>query len=245
MGARPGRYRRGGSADAADAEQCGSEVIETVRIIVADDHPVVLIGVRALLQAQGARFRVVGEAHDGESLLALLKRQPCELLITDFSMPVESGGQDGLRLLRSLQRDFPGLPVLVLTMIRNPAAVAGMLAAGVRGVVDKSGLTHELVTAIGAVLHGRSYVSETLRDPLAEPRPGPADAGEAGTMPRLSPREAEVVRLFVQGFSVTQIAEQLRRSVKTVSQQKNDAMRKLGIASHVQLYEYARSSGLA
>jgi two-component system capsular synthesis response regulator RcsB len=220
-------------------------VIETVRIILADDHPVVLIGVRALLQAQGARFQIVGEAHDGESLLVLLKQQSCELLITDFSMPVGSAGQDGLLLLRSLQRDFPGLPVLVLTMIRNPAAVAGMLATGVRGVVDKSSLAHELITAIGAVLHKRSYVSETLRDPLAEPRSTTVDTDDVGIAPKLSPREAEVVRLFVQGLSVTQIAEQLHRSVKTVSQQKNDAMRKLGLISHIQLYEYARSSGLS
>lgn len=233
-----------GGGDVAGAVRRGSEVIETVRIIVADDHPVVLIGVRALLQTQGARFRVVGEAHEGESLLTMLKQQPCDLLITDYSMPAESGGQDGLLLLRSLQRDFPALAVLVLTMIRNPATVAGMLATGVRGVVDKSGLTQELITAVGAVAHGRNYVSESLRDPLAEPRPVPAATGDGGTMPRLSTREAEVVRLFVQGLSVTQIAEQLRRSVKTVSQQKNDAMRKLGVASHVQLYEYARSSGL-
>ncbi|TNY26549.1 response regulator transcription factor [Fulvimonas soli] len=219
----------------------------TLRIIVADDHPVVVLGIKALLREHAAGMRVVGEAGGGRELLALLARCECDLLITDYSMPDAAGAEDGMAWLRRLRREHPALPVIVLTMLRNPALVRGMLGVGVNGVVGKAGMTRELLLAIGAVLAGRTYVGEQVREALAE-APGP-DAGPdrvlAGAdLSMLSRREAEVVRLYASGLTVTQIAERVCRSVKTVSQQKNDAMRKLGLTSNSQLYEYARTWGL-
>jgi two-component system, NarL family, captular synthesis response regulator RcsB len=220
------------------------------RVIIADDHPVVMLGVRALLKGR-SNLHVVGEATSGSELLALLASQDCDLLITDFSMPYEAdvGVGDGLLLLKRLRRDYPNLPIVVLTMIRNSALIRGMFAAGVNGVVGKVAMMKELLLAIGAVMGGRTYVCESLREQAREKvstrtqakavsDPGARDPAV------LSQREAEVVRLYVRGLSVTQIAEHLHRSVKTVSQQKNDAMRKLGMTSNSQLYEYARAYGL-
>jgi two-component system, NarL family, captular synthesis response regulator RcsB len=123
------------------------------------------------------------------------------------------------------------------------------LAAGVNGLVGKVAMMKELLLAIGAVLNGRTYVCEALREHVIERAPTrtPSESlpPEGGADPAiLSKREAEVVRLYAQGLSVTQIAEHLHRSVKTVSQQKNDAMRKLGVTSNTQLFEYARAYGL-
>lgn len=218
-----------------------------MQIIIADDHPVVLMGLRALLENQGNAFRVAGEARGGRELLALLSECPCDLLITDFSMPGELDADDGLLLLSRLRRAYPALPIVVLTMLRNPALIRGMLAAGVPAVVDKASMTQELLLAIHAVAAGRSYLSESLREGLSEPGAGPASSLARNVPPAsvaLSAREAEIVRLYAGGLTITQIAEQVRRSVKTVSQQKNDAMRKLGLESNSQLYEYARLNGL-
>jgi len=214
---------------------------EITRIVIADDHPVVMLGIRALLRSL-SNVEVVAEANSGGELLSLLASEPCDLLITDFSMPYEDGTGDGLPLLRRLRRDHPKLPIIVLTMVHNPALTRGMLAAGVTGLVGKMAMTKELILAIGAVLNGRTYICESMREHVFDwTIPQLVEGSDPAV---LSQREAEVVRLYAQGLTVTQIAEQLHRSVKTVSQQKNDAMRKLGVTSNTQLFEYARVYGL-
>lgn len=218
---------------------------EITRIVMADDHPVVTLGIRALLK-EHSTMHVVGEACSGRELLTVLAAQPCDLLITDFSMPYEDGSGDGLPLLRRVRRDYPKLPIIVLTMVHNPALTRGMLAAGVNGLVAKVAMMKELLLAIGAVMNGRTYICEAMREHVldwsaARVNGEPEGAADPAV---LSQREAEIVRLYAQGLSVTHIAEQLHRSVKTVSQQKNDAMRKLGLTSNTQLFEYARAFGL-
>ena len=217
-----------------------------IRIVIADDHPVVLLGIKALLHEHGAGMQVVGEAGSSKELLALLPNCTCDLLVTDYSMPDAAGAEDGLAWLKRLRREYPELPVIVLTMIHNPALVRGMLGAGVNGVVGKAAMTRELLLAIRAVAAGRSYVGEHVRDAVADsPAPEAGQDDLAGNDPSaLSRREAEIVRLYASGLTITQIAERVHRSVKTISQQKNNAMRKLGLTSNSQLYEYARVWGL-
>lgn len=205
-----------------------------MRVIISDDHPVVLMGLKAALQSYGDRFRIVGEARSGKELFELLAREPCDLLITDFAMPSENPDEDGLAMLTRVREGLPRLPVLVLTMLSNPALVQSMLAAGVRGVVDKMAMTRELMLAIDMIKAGRVYLSERTRRQIE----GGEETGA------LSPREAEVVRFLAQGVTVSEIARRTERSVKTISQQKRDAMRKLGLESDKQLFDYARSSGL-
>ena len=217
-----------------------------MQIIVADDHPVVLMGIKALFKSHGDTFQVTGEVNTGSDLLSLLSTQPCDLLITDFSMPDQRGSSDGLPLLKRLQRHYPELPVIVLTMVHNQTLIRGMLACGVRGVVNKAELTKELLLAVQAVSNGRTYLSERIRSDasISSVQGNIEDAVSATGPDVLSTREAEIVRLYARGLTITQIAEQVHRSVKTVSQQKNDAMRKLGLISNSQLYEYAKAYGL-
>lgn len=207
-----------------------------MRVVIADDHPVVLMGIRIALHGQGPRFEIVGEAANGEALVALLSSVQCDLLITDFAMSDASVGDDGLMLLETLRGSYPDLPIIVLSMLNNPALVQGMLAVGVRGVMDKMSLTNELMLAISSVTAGRVYLSEQTRKRLVE-----YSANGAKT---LSAREAEVVRMFAIGLTVTEIARRTNRTVRTISQQKRDAMRKLGLDGDKQLYEYARATGL-
>ncbi len=187
-----------------------------------------------------SEVEIVAEARDGRALLALLAQDPgCDVVITDFSMPTSNErGCDGIPLLQALRRQWPSLRIVVLTMIENPALLQAMLDIGIHGLVDKASPIEELQRAVRSAVDGRRYVSQELRNRLQ------ADAQVEGTG-RLSPHEAEVVRLFVHGLTVTAIAERLSRSVKTISRQKNDAMRKLGVDNHSQLYAYAREHGLA
>lgn len=208
-----------------------------MRIIISDDHPVVLIGLKTSLHDYGGGLKVVGEANSGPGLLDLLARMPCDLLITDFSMPADTNGCDGLALLQTLRERYPELPILVLTMLRNPALVQNMISVGVRGVVDKMAMAKELMLAIDVIRAGRSYLSERMRQQIEGMYP-------VGDEPVVSRREAEVIRFLAQGLTVSEIARRLDRSVKTISQQKRDAMRKLNLSSDKQLYDYARVVGL-
>jgi two-component system, NarL family, captular synthesis response regulator RcsB len=215
-----------------------------MRIFVADDHPVVLMGVRALLAESFGSYEIVGEAYSGQDLLSWLGCPPCpcDLVITDFSMPTDDGAVDGLSMIRAIRHRHPTLPILILTMLNNLALIQGMLAVGGCAVVEKSAMTKELVLAIRAMSRGRGYLSDRLRKGLEEHRLNyQTDAAKAG--PALSSRQAEVVRLLAKGWTVTEIARNTLRSIKTVSQQKHEAMRKLGITADNQLFEYMRAHG--
>ncbi|MGO4396162.1 response regulator [Variovorax sp. M-6] len=210
----------------------------TLRVILADDHPLIRAGVRTLLEDDPG-LAVVGEAESADNLLALLRETPADLLITDFSMP---GGQaaDGLGLIQRLRRDHPELPIIVLTMITNVGVHGTIIEAGVRGLIDKGAGMAEISLAIQAVAQGRDYVSATFREGLRQSE-FDKSSGEAA---QLSPRELEVLRLFASGLTVSAIADRLSRSVKTVSRQKNDAMVKLGLKSDLDIFLYAREHGL-
>lgn len=140
-------------------------------------------------------------------------------------------------MLRAIRRDHPLLGIVVLTMIDNPSLLRAILELGVLGLVGKASAIEDLPAAIDAVAAGRGYISNDLQAGFAAEADKPAAGG-------LSAREVEVVRLFAEGLSVSEIAQRLHRSVKTISHQKVDAMRKLGIENHSQLYAYAREHGL-
>jgi two-component system capsular synthesis response regulator RcsB len=217
-----------------------------MRIVIADDHPIVLVGLRMLLQNHCADGQVIGEAHGSAELLALVATQTCDLVITDFSMPAEDEVVDGMGMICQLRERYRRLAIIVLTMSHNPALLKGMLAAGANAVVEKTAMTKELITAIQTVRKGRSYVSEYLRKRLAEHAPVATAqrAHEEKVSVTLSMREAEIMRMLARGMTVTEIAKVTCRSIKTISQQKHDAMRKLCIDSDSQLFEYMRTHGL-
>ncbi|TCV92048.1 LuxR family two component transcriptional regulator [Luteibacter rhizovicinus] len=210
-----------------------------LRVIIADDHPVVLMGTRAALEA-GGEFEVVGEAANGDQLIDMLANRPCDILVTDFSMPGGRHG-DGLSLIDLVRRRFPRLPIVVLTMVNNMAVLQAMRQRGAQGLCDKRSPLKEVPVAVRHVAQGRLYLSESIRAQFEEHGLHHSSDDEL----RLSAREIEVVRMYVGGMSISQIADRLNRSVKTVSRQKRDAMRKLGVDHDSRLSEYARERGIA
>lgn len=211
----------------------------TTRIILADDHPVVSLGTRMVLESDGLTS-VVATATSPDELLRLLGTTACDAVVTDYIMP-SGQSMDGLGLLGQLQRRWPRMPVLVMTALSNPAILLSIHAFGVRALVHKADVQEELTFAVRAVLRGKVYLSESVRarmssNVMADPSAKPESM--------LSPKEAEVLRLFASGRTVSVIAGQLHRSVKTISGQKNRAMAKLGLRSDVDIYTYARENGL-
>jgi len=207
--------------------------MEKLNVVIADDHPIVLLGVRELVE-RDERFHVAGEAVCSNELINLLQRQPIDLVITDFNMPANSPYGDGLKLVEYLKRHFPTVKILVLTMISNPLILTRVQELGVVGVIQKNQLHNEIQVALKAIAHG---------NPFQSVGPEPTSVRESATalderFARLSPKEHEILRLFVAGQSVNDIARGLNRSAKTISTQKISAMRKLEVNSDQDLLAY-------
>ncbi|WP_460371191.1 response regulator [Pseudomonas sp. Tul1A2] len=207
--------------------------METFNVVIADDHPIVLLGVRELVE-RDRRFNVVGEAVCPDGLIELLKSQAVDLLITDFNMPGDSRYGDGLKLVEYVTRHFPEVRVLVLTMISNPLILTRLQELGVLAVIQKSQLHAEIEVALKAIAKG-NRVRHKEPAPTSVLNDG-ADLDERFS--RLSPKEHEILRLFVQGQGVNEIARGLNRSAKTISTQKISAMRKLEVNSDQELLAY-------
>jgi two-component system capsular synthesis response regulator RcsB len=211
-----------------------------LRIVLADDHPIFRIGLRAVLE-QDQSVEVVAEAGGPQELLDCLALTPCDLLVTDFMMPV--GQQtDGLRLLEGIRRRWPEVPVLVVTMLNNAGLFRSILNLGVLGLVGKGSLANELPEAINHLRAGKVYIAQSVNHVLLTTGDVAGEPGRA--MPQLSPRELEVVRLLAAGKSVGEIALHLNRSKQTVSAQKSNAMRKVGVSNQAALFIYLQENGL-
>ncbi|WP_266168006.1 response regulator transcription factor [Dyella subtropica] len=205
---------------------------QTIRIILADDHPIIRKGIMALLH--GSDIQVVGEASCPVELLSLVERVECDVVVTDYVMPSDSS-PDGIRLIERLRSAHPNLPIVVLTMLRNVGLLQALMVTGVKAIVDKTTALAEVHTAVRLAMMGHVFVSATFEGRLAR-------FGNH-SVTKLTDREGEVIRLLVAGMSVTEIARKLDRSVKTVSKQKTDAMKKLGLRSDMEIYAYAMEVG--
>jgi two-component system capsular synthesis response regulator RcsB len=212
---------------------------EQTRVVVADDHPVILFGAESAL-LKFPDIQVVARARQSTELIRILHNVPCDVLITDLAMP---GGQygDGLPLIGYLRRNFPTLPIVVLTMLENAALLKRLNELGVESVVNKSDDLSHIGFAVQHVSRRLEYMSPSVRASLDSLR---INASGKTTEIMLSRRELEVVRLFVSGMTIKEISERLSRSIKTISTQKNTAMRKLGLVRDSELFQYAQSNGL-
>lgn len=213
--------------------------MDTLNVVIADDHPIVLVGVRELVE-RDRRFRVVGEAVCSSELINLLENRQVDLVITDFNMPGDSPYGDGLKLVEYLTRRFPAVRVLVLTMISNPLILTRLQELGVLAIIQKNRLHNEIETALKAIARGNPVPS--FGPPPTSVMDDGADLDEKFT--RLSPKEHEILRLFVSGQGVNEIARGLNRSAKTISTQKISAMRKLEVTSDQDLLTYCLERNL-
>lgn len=212
-----------------------------LRIVLADDHPIFRLGLRVVLE-QDPSVEIVAEAGGPQSLLDCLQRTACDVLVSDFMMPVEQQN-DGLRLLESIRRGWPELPILVVTMLNNAALFRSILKLGVLGILGKGSLASELPTAIAHLRRGKVYIARSVNQILKAGDPLSGASSRENT--ELSPKEIEVARLLASGLSVSEIAARLHRSKQTVSAQKVSAMRKLGVTNDAALFIYLQEQGLS
>lgn len=194
-------------------------------VLLADDHPIVLMGVREIIE-RDPRFKVVGEAMSSSELISKVSQLRPDVIITDYNMPGDEQYGDGTRLVEYLRRHFPEPRVLILTVISNPQVLTWLYGLGISGVISKSAGLEQILVALDAFYREGHYQLDILDEA--------SDSIEQGVSHRLSQltvKEFEVLRLYTSGMSVSDVALSLNRSIKTISTLKISGMRKLNVES--------------
>ncbi|MEM5341773.1 response regulator transcription factor [Paraburkholderia azotifigens] len=215
------------------------DVTPPIRTIIADDHPLVLLAMENLMSGF-PNIEIVGKATDSSELFAEAQRVKCELVVMDLYMPGGVHG-DGVEMVRQFKERHPDVVVVVLTMETSADAVQKVIALGVGAVVSKRDRIDLIHVAIITALARECYVGPAIRALLAD-----ATLSRRVDYVRqvLSRRELEVLTHYATGRGVTEIAQRLGRSVKTISAQKCTAMRKLSLQSDADLFRFAVEHGL-
>jgi DNA-binding NarL/FixJ family response regulator len=208
-----------------------------IRITLTDDHPLVLAGMKALLQ-NVQDIEIVGEATDGRAALEIIRQTMPDIAILDISLP----GISGLEVARAISTQLPQVRLLALTVHEDHAYVQPMLQAGARGYLLKRSAADELERAVRAIAGGGLYLDPAIAEKALPSPSGPHPSADPAAS-ELTPRESEVLRLIAQGFSNKEIASQLNISIKTVETYKARAVEKLGLFTRADIVRYGVALG--
>jgi two-component system, NarL family, invasion response regulator UvrY len=203
-----------------------------MKILLTDDHAVVRHGLKQIL-ADEFKKATFGEARNAQEALNKVWKENWDVVVLDITMP----GRSGLEVLREIKKSKPKLPVLVLSMHPEGQFAVRVLKRGASGYMTKESAPEELVGAIKKVLAGGRYVSNSLAEKLANYLSG----GETQKSPqeKLSDREFQVLRLIASGKIVSEIAQELSLSVKTISTYRSRILEKMGMKNNAELMHYA------
>lgn len=208
-----------------------------IRVLIADDHPIVREGLRRIAADQPG-ITVVAEAADANQALARVGDTAIDVVLLDVSMP----GPSFIEVLQAVRRDHPSIKVLVLSVHPEDQWAVRALRAGAAGYLTKDHSPEQLIEAIRRVCRGGKYVSPTLAEKLAT---GLEAGGLAAPHESLSDREYEVLRALGSGLTVKEVAEQLKLSSKTVSTYRTRILQKMNLKHNAELTRYAIEHGLA
>jgi two-component system, NarL family, invasion response regulator UvrY len=201
-----------------------------IRILIADDHAIVRAGLKQLVAANPG-IVVAAEASTGPEAMSLIRKESFEVVLLDISMP----GRGGLEILSEIKKEYPRLPVLILSMHPEEQYAMRALKGGASGYITKDSAPEELVAAILKVASGGKYITKSL----AEQFLSLLDAEESPLHTSLSDREYQVFRLIASGKTAMEIAKELSLSVKTISTYRTRILEKLHLKNNAQLIHYA------
>ncbi|PHM19992.1 MAG: DNA-binding response regulator [Curvibacter sp. PD_MW3] len=207
-----------------------------IRVILCDDHAVVRRGIREML-SEAVDIQVVAEAGSYAEVREALRSAPCDVLVLDLNLP----GRGGLEVLASLREASSPIKVLVVSMFPEDQYAIRCLRAGAQGYLNKAGDPGELVTAVRTVAQGRKYVTPDVAQMLVENLSAPSDEALHAA---LSERELQTLLKIASGKRLSDIAEELMLSPKTVSVYRARVLEKLKLSNNAELTVYAIRNGL-
>ena len=217
--------------------------MDTIRVMIADDHAILRAGLRSLLALQ-EDMELIAEAIDGQDAVNKAEQNKPDVLLMDITMP----GMNGIEALKHVRKVSPGSRVLILTMHDDHAYLRSVLAAGGSGYLVKRAADTELLAAIRTVHQGRSYIdvgleNNQLQAVLDNDEQEALDAG-GRSLDTLSERERQVLELVALGYTHKEVGEELSVSVKTVETYRSRLSEKLGLRSRAELVKFALDRGL-
>ena len=212
---------------------------ESTRVLIADDHPTFRRGLAALLASVGD-LEVVGEAADGDTAISLAHSAAPDVVLMDLSMP----GIGGVEATRRIVATRPSVAILVLTMLDDDEAVFAAMRAGARGYVVKGQETDDVIRAIRSVARGDAVFGPSVASRVLSYLTRPLSARDPVLFPELSDRERQVLRLLAGGARNSEIARSLGVSPKTVRNHVSNVFTKLQVADRAEAMERARAAGL-
>lgn len=223
-------------------------IVHPFRVAVLDDHPLIGKALQYSLEDEDDLV-LVGSFKNRKEIVPLLESGEVSLLILDYLLGNDD--IDGIRLVRHFRLHYPKLKILISSAIESPAVVQQVIKAGVMGFIGKSKEQEELLTAIRHVAAGKRYLSPDMQFELKkfnepekemqlmlDPQQHSLEEDIEILVRELTPRELEVIRCYLVGMSISQIAAKFNRSRKTISGQKQNALRKLNLKSDVELFRF-------
>jgi two-component system, NarL family, response regulator NreC len=213
--------------------------MDTIKILLADDHKLLREGLRALIEEQ-RNMTVVAEAEDGRSAVRLATKLSPDIIVMDISMP----GLNGIDATRQITAESPGIKVIALSMHADRNFVVEMFKAGAAGYLLKDCAFEELILAIRAVSSKKAYLSSKLSDTMIKDYVNLFPKKKLSAFSALTAREREVLQLLAEGKSTREVAAKLNVSTKTVETFRRLIMKKLDIHSVAELTKYAIRTGL-
>ena len=202
--------------------------IERIKILLADDHQLILDGINLLLK-DAPDIDIVDEANHGDEVLDVLNRRKIDVILMDINMPVK----DGITTTREVKQLYPDVKVLALTMVKEGPIITKMLDAGASGYILKNTSKDELISAIRKVANGSKYfssdVSEEMMNNFAATKEKMKVANATIQKDHLTAREIEIIKLIVEGYSNAEIAEKLIRSPRTIDTHRTNIMKKINV----------------
>jgi len=211
--------------------------METIKVIIIDDHQIVRDGIKALLKVE-QDIEVIGEAEDSDELFKLLKTETPDIVVLDLSMPKLSG----VEIINIFNKKYPDIKPIIFSGLTDEDAIFDSLRAGAKAYVPKDAFSDELVDAIYSVHKGQEFLSETISNTMLIryiKRDKYDDKYSGKDKADLTEREIEIIKLFAEGLSYKEIAAKLFISTRTVESHKNNIMQKLELKSIVDLVKFA------
>ena len=206
------------------------------RVLIADDHRLVREGLKKIL-TETPDIVVVAEASTGDEVLERIRKQDCDVILLDITMP----GKSGLDVLRELHKTKQHVKVLVLSMHPEEQYAVRALKLGAAGYLTKRSASEELIAAVQSVSAGKKYITKALTESLASVMAGDSEKSPDESLSR---REHQVFRLIAQGKSIKEIAALLSLSIKTVSTYRSRVLQKMGMKNSAALVYYAVTNGM-
>lgn len=211
--------------------------MKKIQVILVDDHQLIRDGIKSLLQ-DAQQIEVINEASSAAELFQLLKNQKPDILILDVSLP----GMSGIEITKVIQKEYPSIRVMILSMYIGEDFVFNALKAGARGYLHKNINSYELITAIEEIYKGNEYFSTQVSDIILKSFVKKAHTGVKQGEEKeetLTSRELEIIKLVAEGFSNPEIAEKLAISIRTVESHKTHIMQKLLLNTIADLVKFA------